>query len=76
MKEGGEVKTVYPFASRLVPSNPITVQDFERRSLVASKAVYLAAYHYTSNWDLVEEFCDAGVRPLRDGYGFRNDELQ
>lgn len=58
------------------PCTPSPPTDFERRGHEASEDVYSVAYHYTNSQDLQEEFCTAVVRPLMDGFGFRNDEVQ
>lgn len=71
--ESDEAKTLYPFASRLNPSNPIRMLDFERQGHTAGKDVYYSAYFCTNSHDLVEEFCAAGVRPLKDGFGIENN---
>lgn len=75
VRESGEAKTVYLFASRLIPSDPDRMPDFERRGHMAGEDFYYSAYHYTSSHDLVEEFCAAGVRPLKHGFGIGNDQL-
>lgn len=75
MTDAGEVKVVYPFASRLSLSNRIKMPDFERRGHIAGEDVYFISYHYTNSRDQVEEFCAAGVRPLKGGFGSENDEL-
>lgn len=50
--------------------------EFARHGHEAGEKVYCDAYYLTSSCDLIDEFCAAGVRPLKDDFGFANDQLE
>lgn len=75
MTVDGKVKTIYPFASCRIDSDPVRMPDFARRGHEAGEKVYSDAYYFNSSHELFEVFCVAGVRPLRDSVSFANGQL-
>lgn len=57
-------------------SDLVRMPEFARRGHKTGEKVYSDAYHFTNNRDLVVDFYAASVRPLRDSFGYANDQLE